>query len=1556
MMREHGGAWLSFLLALVVGLVLLPHPVQAQGVVMVAGARVSAKSADKGPRLVLVNADDEYASYLTEAVDFLEAGQYDEAIRILQELMRMPNGGFVPTDSPGVYRGLRLQAAEALTKLDPEGLKRYRMMFDTRARELYNEALAGDVAKLRTVSQIYAQTTYGARAVERLGAMYFDQGRFAQAEGVWRGLLDSPRLEPSERAVVLARLAAASHFSGHPGDRDWLAELKDKHPGARGEMGGQTRDLAEFVESLRAIDPATILTRSAREVFAQGWPGLGGAPSGTALMDDSSVLLEPRWTMTGRGSDRIDPAQLRANMMALPEALSSSLLNPPQRSGSGNVGNNVRVEMDRGHVLVRANVSASGQSIPPFILPPAVEPVIVGDEVIFRTADAVVALDVVTGREIWRTGSSESADLKMERPLTIQDPWAGYGGTYYADMGRYRITVGSNKVYTVSGFRPYVSQFGLTNFNRSNMDRNQLADTSRLIAIQIDPVNPTSGDRQGKRVWELGMGKGDDDLTRAGKFLSVPTYKDGRLYVMMEYIDAYHLVCLDDANKGALVWKSMVAQVPTQTGSNPLSGMPNEVISRAAPPAVADGRVYVATNGGVVAAVEADSGLPLWAYQYTPRSVVQRSSTLMAPTPALNPLIVAGGRVLVLPADSAQLLCLSAETGQPLWPGVSRRELNELSYIDDRRVLLSGEAGMMMIDTTSGQELWPAGDASAGGLAVLGRPAVSSSAVLASGFDCVWRLSLSDYKLTRSELKSPYGVLGNLLCSRGKLIASNAAGVCAYVNYEEAFAQLTRRIEAQKSEGASVTELLFQRAQLSFSDGRFDACLADLSACAAADAPDDSAERARLAPWFYRAYVGAANRSATPADMRANLAKAAEYATSDQERAHLMIRLMKVHQKAGDLKPALAAAQQLSDTYSDEGLVDVRIGPDADDSIRTFESMPETLGRTLAQNFIGAIVSTPAGRAAYAEHDQAARAAMDQALTAGDATALEQVADRWPHSLHAEAALFRAAEAYARQLESLEGEPRREAMGRIVATLSRILHGGNEAGTQASLALALVWSRGGVRSLAELALSNLDTDQLKAIQAQPFAFADYTGTVGELVTAIQTRPSDGPRAMPAVAPVSHLPKTWETLFEIKDQNTFILTDQDFEPVRLMDQVLALKDQRLVLVDTQAKEASGAAKWSAVSTVSPRVLGGDELMIPAGRVVAGLSPEGNVLCVADRESVSGVDVGTQKILWQKKMSDLGVSSAQFISIGQGVLLVNDKAAGRLVCVSLGTGEVMWQSPMSSAFAQLAQPVAVRGGLVLAISGNGQALLGWDLASGKVVADIPARQSLTAKVTPRGMLVAVVDGLLNIRDPKDFSKGLWPAGRQYGELLGVTDDLVLVCTPNRPDMVDVLSIPRGGERLCTMTMGAIGGVVGRPVDVCITDDRAYFTCFRGPQTPIPRRGQLPAGVGLSVQAFSLKNGAKLWQADFDAEMRYQLMPLRVCGDAVIVSPTQAVPANRSGNYASFVLLSDSQKGKEITRLLPEMESETAGRRLWSPPVVTNERILMETADGLRVIGKR
>jgi outer membrane protein assembly factor BamB len=205
--------------------------------------------------------------------------------------------------------------------------------------------------------------------------------------------------------------------------------------------------------------------------------------------------------------------------------------------------------------------------------------------------------------------------------------------------------------------------------------------------------------------------------------------------------------------------------------------MPDEGSS----PAVADGRVFVVTNTGIIIAFEADTGRPAWAYQYKSTNPAMLNKKRVLDALALiaspyqpNPVVVRDGRVICLPADSDKLLALRADTGKPLW-STDRRKLHNLTALGDSRLLLSGK-GFAVIDASTGKEVWTSKEIDT----ILGRPAVTRDAILASGTGEIIQISLKDFSVTRLPVKHPDAILGNLICIDGKVLAANAAGVSAY--------------------------------------------------------------------------------------------------------------------------------------------------------------------------------------------------------------------------------------------------------------------------------------------------------------------------------------------------------------------------------------------------------------------------------------------------------------------------------------------------------------------------------------------------------------------------------------------------------------------------------------------------------------------------------------------------------------------------------------------------------------------------------------------------------
>ncbi|HAU38696.1 MAG TPA: hypothetical protein DCX07_13390, partial [Phycisphaerales bacterium] len=180
----------------------------AAGATNAAGqVRSRMSSATPAPTL-LVNSDEELAGYLAKAEALIAEKQYEQAINILQPLILRSDSGFLPIASDNKesrFVSLHLKASELIGRMDAEGLALYRGLYDAQAKQLYDEAVAsGDEGLLRRIVYRYLHTSAGPAALDRLGAIHFDHGRFEEAAGAWRRAL-SLRAEASAevRGVLL---------------------------------------------------------------------------------------------------------------------------------------------------------------------------------------------------------------------------------------------------------------------------------------------------------------------------------------------------------------------------------------------------------------------------------------------------------------------------------------------------------------------------------------------------------------------------------------------------------------------------------------------------------------------------------------------------------------------------------------------------------------------------------------------------------------------------------------------------------------------------------------------------------------------------------------------------------------------------------------------------------------------------------------------------------------------------------------------------------------------------------------------------------------------------------------------------------------------------------------------------------------------------------------------------------------------------------------------------------------------------------------------------------
>ena len=1499
-----------------------------------------AASAAKPPPLV--NADDELAGFLEQAQDFVEKGSYGRAIEILQAMILRPDAGFVASADGRHFVALWRKANDVIGSMGSDGLKLYRVLYDSQARRLYEKACeSGDTTALRRVAHRHMHTTVAPKALATLAAIHFDRAEFAQAARCWKQALKVQR-DPQAEALSLVRIATASHLAGQKTDLQTAeATLSKRFASSTAILGGRKQNLLEFVARVRKMPvPSAAAPRSEGD-----WPGLGGIPDGIATMSECDVVLSPTWQAPKPvHSGRIRTGDLIAlrNLLGMPIMSSgmhfavSSRISMPARGA-------LALKLRNGHVFAQYR---HGNQTREIVVPPVVHPVVVGQTVVYRTDDAVVACNLLTGGDS-RTGKPLwQAKLPLHRAATVSAR-IGYGyGPWIGDSGRYMLTAGGGKVFALYDYLPTARNprvFG--RIVRPGVKKGW-ADTSSLVALSVRD--------QGTRVWQLPNKDVTDDVITNGKFVSPPTYAEGRLYIITKHLESYYLLCIG-GDTGRLVWKASISQVPAVPRQYQNYGM-GVLLDRCSPPAVADGRVFALTNAGAVAAFEADSGQAIWAYQYESDVNARRSypysiSTLRQKVAYMppNPVIVARGRVIFLPADGNKALALAVEDGKCVWAApAGRMDQRHLSAIGGDRILLSSPQ-LIVLSSATGKVLHDSSEAKG----VYGRPAVTKNAVHASGLGKMYRLSLDDYDLTSSDLADASGLLGNLASINGKLIAANVVGLSTYFNYDQVRKEIASRLaDAQPRARA---DMLFQQVRLSFNAKRFARTLEDIDACGkVAGEIGDSLLVRQLQTWAHRAYVALGNKADLPEKMLQMYKKGLALAETKQAKGHMNLRVAKCLEKMGDLWGAAALAQEISEKYADEELVNVEIGPEADMSVRFAPETQRHLGRSLGQRFIKRLIEIH-GRDVYASFDEKAKLSLEEARAKVDPDAMAAVADRWPHSLWADDALLSAAEVRYREAIAADGDKGESLMLKAQQHLSVVAHmSDSPLRPSANIALAIIYARGQKTTMARVFCN-----QVRALPGDTIiAFADIKGKLGQIIKRLDAG-KVGPPIKVELPQTAAINPPLKKIFDIPDVKAFILRDQEFRAPRLGSHVFVVHGNRVVMLDTAAGSAEKATRWSGLTSIDADALIKGSYYNPGYRLLGALSTDHKVLLVAHRLGMSGIDVGNGKVVWQKKMGDLGISSFHCMSVGRGVLVVVD-AAGKLTCVEVATGQIRWRAMVVGGGRSVAGPPKIGRGLVLTKHDGNRRLTCFDLVTGKVVG-VWRGSYVDGYVTGEGLVVTMIDGLLSVLDRGQMGKALWTrkyASGPYSAILAVGANAVVVSPANNNDVVEVLSITGGGRLLASLTGAQVASFKPIPVEAAFDGQNVYVTYSL---MAAGRRkylfGRTSTSRGMIVQKFDLA-GRRLWTRNINTAARsyYYCLP-------VVIGKKHLVVTARQTNYTmpSHVHVLTGVHGRQVEQI--DLRGAGANPTTLTyrmsaigPPVMTGGRLCVETGQGVSIYGER
>ena len=348
------------------------------------------------------------ARRLATVEEYRAAGEWDEAVEALIEVMAANAGALVPV-TPGRYVSAGLYGNLLAASFPPEGLAAYRKRIDAQARQWFDAAreAQSDEPLEEVVRRAFASSV-GDDALWLLGERAFEQGRFSAARQHWARLVPLPaapaenapgRLEATLQypdsdtplADVLARLILCSLFEGDVARaNDELADFRMRFGESTGMLAGREGNLAD------------ILAEVARE--------------------------SATWTFP---SEHRSPATFAGNYAR----------NGTSAKGPDFSGRHWRAPLPRPEFKIPSPRAAF-----PDEEPLSHFPVVFGDVVLVNDERRIFAWNIRTGEPAWPTGAGESAVIYPtvpELPSQAPDRLVGvprftmsvHEGRLYARMG-----------------------------------------------------------------------------------------------------------------------------------------------------------------------------------------------------------------------------------------------------------------------------------------------------------------------------------------------------------------------------------------------------------------------------------------------------------------------------------------------------------------------------------------------------------------------------------------------------------------------------------------------------------------------------------------------------------------------------------------------------------------------------------------------------------------------------------------------------------------------------------------------------------------------------------------------------------------------------------------------------------------------------------------------------------------------------------------------------------------------------------------------------------------
>lgn len=715
-----------------------------------------------------------------DALQLIQEKKYSLAIPELQAILEAPED-YVSPERGLEFFSLKQMVQQVLADL-PEGGKRfYSLQYGPAAEQLLNRAVAqDDITLLQEVVRRYFFTKAGAEAAYTLGAYYFERGDFRAATRQWEMLSDQHDLGKSKEPLLTFKLAVAWYYLGNQGKcRQALKKLVRLTSGKTLEFPNGTKVTLNFAND----NPVDWLA------------GFLGIPDLRAAQEQKN------WTMY-RGS----PSRLASALFAVPSAKpvwQYSTIKDPVLSD--------QKEVPQLDVMLQKLGDYRRKHIEGVL--PAASPLIVQDQVIFRTHRNLKAVSLATGKLTWQTTMSDALYQELlndpqnmdeeslgmpQTPLEkylAQRAWQDYTAGHLSSDGKLIYSV--ENVGFIAGF-----------YHFSRLDRDNILvpnSYNRLMAFEAD---------SGKFVWEAGGPRLQKPMSYSGHyFLGPPLPLDGKLYCLAEEGREFRLLVLD-AQTGETLWTQSLhrSEYPIArdftTDRRPMDHIRRRM---GLSPSFAHGVLVCETGEGCTVGIDIVNRRLLWrkvdvgGEEITLYAAFARDSNNNSEGWSEFTPLIAGGRVLVYSRKLQDLQCLDLFDGRLLWSRPRRKNLF-IATVHEGKILLVGNDRIEAIKLSDGAPAWPKSQPipSPCGRGIV----VKNTYYQPVDTGDVLSIRLDDGLIlarTRVEMDS---LVGNLAAAGGMLVTQNETEVAGFRSVESIREQIRLADQSKQPADLALAQLL----------------------------------------------------------------------------------------------------------------------------------------------------------------------------------------------------------------------------------------------------------------------------------------------------------------------------------------------------------------------------------------------------------------------------------------------------------------------------------------------------------------------------------------------------------------------------------------------------------------------------------------------------------------------------------------------------------------------------------------------------------------------------